>query len=527
MTPTARRHRRSGPALITVVGAVTMLGGAFRAVLETDLKRVLAYSTISALGVLMLLLRHRHAARRSSRPGLPAGARLLQGCAVSRRRRGRARDGHARRRPLAGLRRAMPLTASAAVLAAASMAGVPLFVGFIAKEQFYDTVRHFAASAGHAGAAFSSSPPSPRACVLGAAGLIAGVSPFRRSRRPTPAHRMRRRRRCGWDPLCSACVGLVVRVLCRRWLDARSLVAASRSPATGDRSPWLLWHGFNCHAAAECRDADRFGGSRSPGAGAIWRPRLAALARTRTALLVRVGRRSTRISRRVAPALQSASLRSYVLTIVVTAVALVEHRRLRPAGVCRRYAAGRRSKLHEGGAGRAHRRRRRSSAAFARSSMAAALSLGTVGYGVAADVRPVRRARSGDDPVRGRDADRRHLRARLLPASGIRRPVVPAGQGVATRSSRRRRGARRHAGAVHRRLRDDLAALCLFRRRGAAAGARAQRRQRHPGRLPRLRYARRDHRPGHRRDRCARAAAASERSDSHDIARSSRRRRVS
>src|SRR4029453_2414800 len=40
----------------TIAGAVTMLGGAYRAVLETDLKRVLAYSTISALGVMLLLL---------------------------------------------------------------------------------------------------------------------------------------------------------------------------------------------------------------------------------------------------------------------------------------------------------------------------------------------------------------------------------------------------------------------------------------------------------------------------------------
>ena len=40
---------------ITIVGTITMLVGAVRAVTETDLKRVLAYSTISALGILMLL----------------------------------------------------------------------------------------------------------------------------------------------------------------------------------------------------------------------------------------------------------------------------------------------------------------------------------------------------------------------------------------------------------------------------------------------------------------------------------------
>ena len=41
---------------LTVAGALTMIGGSYRAVLETDLKRILAYSTISALGILMLLL---------------------------------------------------------------------------------------------------------------------------------------------------------------------------------------------------------------------------------------------------------------------------------------------------------------------------------------------------------------------------------------------------------------------------------------------------------------------------------------
>src|SRR5262249_9865550 len=42
-------------ATITAVGAITMIGGASRALFETDLKRVLAYSTIGALGILMVL----------------------------------------------------------------------------------------------------------------------------------------------------------------------------------------------------------------------------------------------------------------------------------------------------------------------------------------------------------------------------------------------------------------------------------------------------------------------------------------
>jgi multicomponent Na+:H+ antiporter subunit A len=87
------------------------------------------------------------------------------------------------------------------------------------------------------------------------------------------------------------------------------------------------------------------------------------------------------VSRRVAPALQSASLRSYVLTVTATAVVLVASAlamtRLLPAP--RRWTT---VEFHEGvlaalmiaGA---------LSAASARSTMAAVLSLGVVGYGAA------------------------------------------------------------------------------------------------------------------------------------------------
>jgi multicomponent Na+:H+ antiporter subunit A len=47
-------------AAVTLAGAATMLVGAYRSVQETDLKRILAYSTLSALGVLTMLLGRGH-----------------------------------------------------------------------------------------------------------------------------------------------------------------------------------------------------------------------------------------------------------------------------------------------------------------------------------------------------------------------------------------------------------------------------------------------------------------------------------
>ena len=77
---------------------------------------------------------------------------------------------------LAGLRRGMPYTALAGLLAAASMAGIPLFLGFVAKEQFYESVRTFSVLGVWPGVAISAAVLA--SVFLGAAGLITGISPF-------------------------------------------------------------------------------------------------------------------------------------------------------------------------------------------------------------------------------------------------------------------------------------------------------------------------------------------------------------
>ncbi|MGH9311204.1 MAG: proton-conducting transporter membrane subunit, partial [Vicinamibacterales bacterium] len=161
---------------LVLAGSVTTIGAAWRAVLETDLKRVLAYSTVSALGMLMLLLGiGSRAAIAASLVYLLAhacykGALFLVAGAIEHETG--TRDVTA----LSGLHRVMPRTALAALLAGCSMAGLPLFFGFIAKEQLYEAV---------AGAAISGIPPAVlmvaavgASALLGAAGLLAGVAPF-------------------------------------------------------------------------------------------------------------------------------------------------------------------------------------------------------------------------------------------------------------------------------------------------------------------------------------------------------------
>jgi multicomponent Na+:H+ antiporter subunit A len=122
--------------LITV-GGVTMVLGAFIAWQQTDLKRILAYSTVSALGMLVLLLgvgtdyAVKAAMTLLVAHSLYKGALFLVAGTLDHE------TGTRDVTQLGGLWRIMPWTGSAGVLAAASMAGLPPLFGFISKEVFY------------------------------------------------------------------------------------------------------------------------------------------------------------------------------------------------------------------------------------------------------------------------------------------------------------------------------------------------------------------------------------------------------
>ena len=85
--------------LVAVVGCVTALLAALIALTQTDLKRVMAYSTVSQLGYMFMALGAgvgdvaRVRGDRGDVP--PVHARLLQGPAVPRLRQRDARDGRA------------------------------------------------------------------------------------------------------------------------------------------------------------------------------------------------------------------------------------------------------------------------------------------------------------------------------------------------------------------------------------------------------------------------------------------------
>ena len=127
-------------ATVISVGTVTLVWGGVLACKQVDLKALLANSTVSQLGLIVLLLGLQteialmaavlhivnHAAFK--------GALFLTAGTVEHE------TGTRDLRQLGGLRMLMPLAAGAATLAAVSMAGLPPLGGFISKELFYEAV---------------------------------------------------------------------------------------------------------------------------------------------------------------------------------------------------------------------------------------------------------------------------------------------------------------------------------------------------------------------------------------------------
>ncbi|HEY0824067.1 MAG TPA: proton-conducting transporter membrane subunit, partial [Ramlibacter sp.] len=123
---------------VSGAGILTLAFAAYVAVFKHDLKGLLAYSTISHLGLIVFLIGldsplAKVAAVFHVLNHATFKASLFMTAGIIDHETG-TRD----MRKLAGLVRFMPWTATLAMVAAASMAGVPLFNGFLSKEMFFD-----------------------------------------------------------------------------------------------------------------------------------------------------------------------------------------------------------------------------------------------------------------------------------------------------------------------------------------------------------------------------------------------------
>ncbi|WP_281859817.1 monovalent cation/H+ antiporter subunit A, partial [Litoreibacter halocynthiae] len=128
--------------IVTTAGLVTMVLGALIALFKHDLKALLAFSTVSHLGLITMLL-----GTGTAFGAMAAVFHILNHATFKAALFMSAgiidHEAHTRDiRRLGGLRKLMPVTFMIASLAALSMAGIPLLNGFLSKEMMLEEANH-------------------------------------------------------------------------------------------------------------------------------------------------------------------------------------------------------------------------------------------------------------------------------------------------------------------------------------------------------------------------------------------------
>lgn len=227
--------------LLVSVGTLTMLCGATLALRETDLKRILAYTTIVSLGTLLTLIGVDHPTATIAMVTFLVIHALYKACLFmvagiidhSAGTRDSAR--------LGGLARAMPMTAAIACMASLSMAGLPPLFGFIGKELIYEA----ALSAQMSYAAFAVIIFANASMVV-----VAGIIAWRCFFRP-PSKRFDQPQETAHDPSLAmwagpaalAVLGLVFGLAPPLLMRLMSAAASAVQGAVIDVQI-SLWHGF-------------------------------------------------------------------------------------------------------------------------------------------------------------------------------------------------------------------------------------------------------------------------------------------
>ncbi len=364
--------------LVIATGTATLLTGALLAYGQSDLKRLLAYTTVSGLGTLTLLLGI--STELSARAAMVFllvhalyKAALFLGVGAIDHEAG-TRDV----RLLGGLARVMPLTAFAIVVSSLSMAGLPPLFGFVAKELFYEAKRE----APRAGELLTLASFLGSALVAAAAGLV-GYRPFFGRPRATPARAHEAKPALWLGPVLLASLSVALGLFPD--LLAVPLIQAAASAVRGEHTEVVLgpWIGlspafvqsllmlaagavlYGLHDRA-LRLAGSLGGRL-----AGWGPARAYQALLAT--VAAVAKAQTRV-------LQNGVLGRYLLVTIGTAVALGGYAFLTRAGVVP-------VALEPVGAGEALVAAVVAAGALAmlraETLLAAVFALGVVGYGVA------------------------------------------------------------------------------------------------------------------------------------------------
>ncbi|MDT8369796.1 MAG: monovalent cation/H+ antiporter subunit A [Longimicrobiales bacterium] len=309
--------------VVTGVGVATMVIAAYIALSRHDLKALLAYSTVSHLGIItacfglgtpaaaVVGVFHilNHAAFKAS---------LFMNAGIIDHETG-TRD----LRRLSGLRHALPVTGLLALVASAAMAGLPPLNGFLSKEMFFEEVVHAEAHFG---------PGWLLPVIVTIGGLFSVAYSIRyvadafggppATDLPKAPHEPPRTMRLPVEFLVLACVaiGLFPNAVAGRLLEAAA------GATVGGELPYYslaLWHGFNAPLLMSA--------IAIAGGAVAWRMRGRVIALHEGPLVLPRGKaifeaalaRGVAAASAVTGALETGSLQRYLLLLAVVTVAAV------------------------------------------------------------------------------------------------------------------------------------------------------------------------------------------------------------
>lgn len=230
--------------LLCSAGAITMLLGVWLAYSATGVKKVLAYSTVMALGTLTLLIGLGGETAAIAfvcfllAHSLYKGALFMVAGALDHE------TGTKDLTLMKGLRRAMPITACAALLAGLSLAGLPPLFGFIAKELVFEAVLSAPSVSGVMTWVLPGLALVTAALGMAVAASVA-IKPFWGRVGDTPKQPHEAPLGMWLGPMILAAASLFLGVLpflSQRWLIDAAVTSIQGSAASFALS---LWHGVN------------------------------------------------------------------------------------------------------------------------------------------------------------------------------------------------------------------------------------------------------------------------------------------
>lgn len=229
--------------IVSGVGLVTMLVGAWIALFKDDLKAILAYSTVSHLGLMTMLLGFGTTAAATvaifhifNHAAFKAALFMSVGIVDHE-------TGTQDIRRLGGLRALMPISGALALIASAAMAGVPLLNGFLSKEMMLEA----AFTANYAGLPWLMPGLAGLAALLSVAySARLGVSAYLGPERHDYPHHPHEPPAGMWGPV-AVLVAPVILVGLAPMTFAAPLVSRTAAAVVGgpiDAFKPALWHGL-------------------------------------------------------------------------------------------------------------------------------------------------------------------------------------------------------------------------------------------------------------------------------------------